>query len=233
MKRTLIVAVGAILTLAIVAAAALGGGVGLITGADVKDGTIDSRDLKPGSVQSHDIANGTIRLADLSPAAAAALHGARGAKGEPGATGAQGAAGPAGQVGPKGATGAAGPAGPAGPQGPSGAAVSAYAYVVPPEVSLNDTPVLVAARTRNFDRVTWSPGAGLYCLHPSVPLDPQSRSWAANVEYSRQPALNTAEPDVGPGCPAGTFGVRTLKFAPSPTPHWTPAWDVAFMMVVP
>jgi len=27
--------------------------------------------------------------------------------------------------------------------------------------------------------------------------------------------------------------VRTLKFAPAPTPHWAPAWDVAFMVVVP
>jgi len=33
--------------------------------------------------------------------------------------------------------------------------------------------------------------------------------------------------------PSTSFGVRTLKFAPSPTPHWTAAWDVSFMVMVP
>ncbi|HEY6962910.1 MAG TPA: hypothetical protein VI408_13560 [Gaiellaceae bacterium] len=55
----------------------------------------------------------------------------------------------------------------------------------------------------------------------------------ASVEYSREPGLSAAEPDFSARCPAGTFGVRTLKFAPLPTPHWTPAWDVAFTVLVP
>lgn len=239
MKRTLVLALGMLAIVAAATAVAFGGGVGLITGADVKDGTIGSRDLKPGSVQSHDIADGTIRVVDLSAAAVKALRGATGPTGAAGATGATGARGPEGIAGPRGVPGATGPAGlqgPAGQQGPQGpagsAAVTAYAYVVPGEVSLTDGPVLITARSRNFDAVS-NPGVGLYCLQPSVPLDPRTRSWVASVEYSRQPALNTAEPDVGTGCPAGTFGVRTLKFAPSPAPHWTPAWDVAFMVVVP
>ena len=229
MRRPIAVILG-LLAVLVVAAVAVAGGSKYITGANIKDGSIDSRDLTPNSVASHDIKNGTIRIADLSATAKTALRGAQGApgaKGETGATGATGAEGPAG------ATGATGPAGPSGPQGPAGnAAVSAYAYVVPPEVSLNEDPVLVTVRSRNFDKVT-SPTPGLYCLHPSVPLDPAKRSWVASVEYSRQPSLNAAEPDVGTGCPVGTFGVRTLKLALTPTVHWAPAWDVAFMIVVP
>jgi hypothetical protein len=30
-----------------------------------------------------------------------------------------------------------------------------------------------------------------------------------------------------------TFGVRTLKLTLSPSARWAPAWDVAFMVVVP
>ncbi len=230
MKRALTVLVGALVMLA-VAAVAAGGGSGsskLITGADIKDGTIDSRDLKPGSVQSHDIANGTISVADLSANAIAAL---KGAQGEPGKDGAPGPAGPQGPAGAAGPNGAQGPAGPAGAPGQTG--VTAYAYVVPGEVSLTDQPVLVAQRTRNFDSVT-NPRVGLYCLHPSVSaLDPQTRSWTASVDYSREPGMSAAQPDAGSRCPAGTFGVQTLKFAPTPSVHWTPAWDVAFMVVVP
>ena len=110
--------------------------------------------------------------------------------------------------------------------------MTAYAYVVPPEVSLNTDPVLVTKQSRNFDRVT-NPAVGVYCLHPSVRLNPMQRSWVASAEYSRSAGLSTAEPDAATNCPAGTFGVRTLKYAGTPTPHWAPAWDVAFMVIVP
>ena len=73
----------------------------LITGAQIKDGTVQSRDIK----------NGTIGRADIADAAEAALRGRRGP---------QGVAGPAGPAGPQGATGAAGPQGPAGAQGAQG-----------------------------------------------------------------------------------------------------------------
>ena len=95
-------------------------------------------------------------------------------------------------------------------------------------------PLLIAARTSGFTSVT-NPVLGLYCLTPSGSLDPSTRSWVASIEYSRADAntVYTAEPDTGSRCPAGTFGVRTLKLAHSPTPHWAAAWDVAFMVVVP
>jgi hypothetical protein len=95
-------------------------------------------------------------------------------------------------------------------------------------------PILVAGRSHNFASVT-NPALGLYCLIPSVSLSPSSRSWTVSAEYSHSnPALvYTAVADTGVGCPTGAFAVRTLKFAPSPSPHWTAAWDVAFMVVVP
>lgn len=219
-------AVAAFAILAFATAAGGTSGAKPITGQEIKDHSISSADLIDHTIQAHDL---SVRLIESLKGAS----GATGAKGDTGATGAKGDTGATGAQGPKGETGATGERGPAGPQGPAGnAAVSAYAYVVPPEVSLNEDPVLVTSRSRNFDGVS-NPSVGLYCLHPSIPLDPSQRSWVASVEYSRQPALNAAEPDLGSGCPAGTFGVRTLKFAPAPTPHWAPAWDVAFMVVVP
>jgi hypothetical protein len=147
----------------------------------------------------------------------------------------RGLRGPAGAQGARGPVGERAPQGPAGQQGPKGdAAVSAYAYVVPPEVSMHADPVLVTQQSRNFASVS-NPVFGLYCLEPSIPLQPESRSWVASVEYSRSAAagVTTAQPDAGLRCPEGTFGVRTSRLAPSPTPHWEPAWDVAFMVVVP
>ena len=97
-------------------------------------------------------------------------------------------------------------------------------------------PVLIAKQSRNLVEVT-NPALGLYCLKPKPGshLDPGELSWVASVEYSRSKlaGVTTAQPDAGPGCPASTFAVRTLRFAPSPTPHWTAAWDVAFMVLVP
>jgi len=79
----------------------------LITGAQIKDGTIESRYVK----------NGAITRLDIADATEAALRGQRGPRG---AAGMQGVAGPAGPAGPQGATGAAGPAGPSGAQGAQG-----------------------------------------------------------------------------------------------------------------
>jgi hypothetical protein len=105
----------------------------LITGADVKDGSLSGADLadhsigarklkqrsvaRPsiarGGVTGTEVRNGSLTLADLSSAAVAALRASSGA-GPTGATGAQGPQGPAGPAGPQGATGPAGPAGSAG-----------------------------------------------------------------------------------------------------------------------
>ena len=107
---------------------------------------------------------------------------------------------------------------------------------MPTEVSMQADLVLIEEQSRNFVEVT-NPALGLYCLKPKPGshLDPSDRSWVASVEYSRSKTagVTTAQPDAGPGCPASSFAVRTLRFAPSPTPHWTAAWDVAFMVIVP
>ena len=93
-------------------------------------------------------------------------------------------------------------------------------------------PVFDPTRTSGFSTVS-NPTLGLYCLTPSPALDPATHTWVASVEYARTGSgtVGTAQPDTG-SCPPGKFAVRTLKFAPSPTPHWTPAWDVAFMVIV-
>jgi hypothetical protein len=198
--------------------------------ADRVDGIHASTTPRPGAL----VALGT--NGKLPASVIATVKGPAGPAGPRGETGSQGAKGDTGLQGAKGDTGTTGAAGPAGPRGPHGDdAVEAYAYVVPAEVSMQANPVLVAGQSHNFKRVT-NPALGLYCLEPSVRLSPEKRSWVAAAEYSRSPVgaeLYTAEPDAGVGCPAGTFGIRTLKFAPTPTPHWAPAWDVAFMVVVP
>ena len=193
--------------------------------------------LSANTVGTNQVVDGSLLARDFAPGQLpSGADGARGAQGATGATGARGATGPAGPAGPQGEQGLQGPAGAAGAKGPKGdAGVAAFAYVVPPEVSLQADPVLVTAQSRNFASVT-NPRLGLYCLEPSagVQLLPSERSWVASVEYSRSSlgGVTTAEPDSA-GCPAGMFGVRTLRFAPSPTPHWEPAWDVAFMVLVP
>ena len=186
--------------------------------------------IPPNSVGSAQIRNHSVRAVDLARGLLRS-----GPRGRAGAAGPAGPAGAVGPQGPEGARGAGGSQGPAGPQGPKGDdGVVAYAFVVPPEVSLSTDPVLVAARSKNFDSVT-SPALGLYCLRPSITLDPTKLSWVAAAEFSRTSggSVSTAEPDSGAGCPAGTFAVRTLKFAPSPSAHWAPAWDVSFMVMVP
>ena len=76
-------------------------GITLITGAQVKDGSLTGADL----------ASHSIGLGKLSTRAAGQLKGARGATGATGPAGPTGAAGPAGTAGAAGAAGAQGPAG--------------------------------------------------------------------------------------------------------------------------
>lgn len=188
--------------------------------------------IPPDSVGSLQVRDGSLLARDFAPGQLP--KGRTGARGPEGAQGLAGAQGPAGAQGAQGLQGTQGPQGVQGPQGPKGdKGAAAYAFVVPPEVSMQTDPMLIAARTSGFSSVT-NPVLGLYCLTPSSSLDPSTRSWVANVEYSRADpsTVTTAEPDTV-GCPTGTFGVRTLKLALSPTPHWTAAWDVGFMIVVP
>jgi hypothetical protein len=98
----LIVVVAMLATALAVVASASGTVRDLITGAQIRDGSITSRD----------IANHTLVRRDLSSKLVASLRGQ---------TGPAGPAGPAGPQGEKGATGDRGPAGSQGPQGPQGA----------------------------------------------------------------------------------------------------------------
>lgn len=100
-KRHAIIAAG-VIALGLTIAATTGAVAGsLITGADIKDGTIQSRDLKDGS---------GVGTADLKPGLANKIN----------AHGEQGPAGPQGPRGYQGQQGDDGQQGPAGPQGEPG-----------------------------------------------------------------------------------------------------------------
>jgi hypothetical protein len=95
----------------------------LLTGADIKDGTITGKDIRSGSITGSDIKVGSIQASDLSAKAEKALDGkdgAPGAKGDTGATGAQGAKGDTGATGAQGAQGAQGAKGNTGSTGAPG-----------------------------------------------------------------------------------------------------------------
>ena len=79
--------------------ASTGGAVAgsMITGAQIKDGTVSSADVK----------NKTLQVGDLAPATLAKLRGKTGAAGPEGPQGAPGAQGPQGPEGPQGAPGVA------------------------------------------------------------------------------------------------------------------------------
>lgn len=94
---------------------------GMSTGA-VAAKMITGKQIKNGTVTSADIKNRTLQKADLSTKAQAALKGPAGEPGTDGAPGADGAPGVAGAPGAPGAPGPAGAAGAVGPAGPAGPA---------------------------------------------------------------------------------------------------------------
>ncbi len=175
------------------------------------------------------------------PAGPVGPAGPAGPKGDPGASGASGPQGPAGAqgaTGPTGATGSQGPTGPTGPQGPAGQnGVSAYALVIPGEVSLNVNPVLVSARTHNFTTVT-SPSAGVFCLTPAAPIDASAISWSVTPELSRSLVTSKvlfAYADANSNtCPAGALAVRTYELSvTNNSAAAVPSEHVAFTVVAP
>jgi hypothetical protein len=92
------------------------GAVRLITGKQIKNGSVTSADVKNRSLTRRDFRRGAL----ASPGGGAAIPGPAGAQGPAGATGPAGPEGPLGPTGPPGPAGAEGPVGPAGPHGPSG-----------------------------------------------------------------------------------------------------------------
>jgi hypothetical protein len=90
------------------ASATTAGAAALITGRDVKDGSLTGKDVKNSSLAGADVRDGSLTAADFSGST----------EGAPGPQGPQGAAGAAGAIGP---TGADGPTGDAGIPGATGA----------------------------------------------------------------------------------------------------------------
>ena len=87
-----------VLGAAAILAFATGGGAvagGMITGAQIKNGTVDTADLAPEAVGSSKVANGSLRMYDLAEGVQDRIN----------------AGGPAGPQGPEGPAGPAGPAG--------------------------------------------------------------------------------------------------------------------------
>jgi hypothetical protein len=111
-------------SLALLAAGAFvgAGGTGyaakLISGKDIRDGSVTGRDIKDGSISSQEVSG--LTAADFAPGAL-----------PPGAPGSPGAAGAKGEQGPKGDSGASGSKGDAGIQGPKGDTGSAGTLFVP------------------------------------------------------------------------------------------------------
>jgi hypothetical protein len=198
-------AAGAVLALAL-AAAGTAGVRALVTGAQIKDGTIRSRD----------IANGTIRARDLAQATIASLRGQRGpagARGATGATGAQGPAGPQGPAGSQGATGArgaTGPAGPAGPQGDPGAGVEVTGSVateddLPTDADLGDAYIV----TDTGDLWIWDGGDWVDTGPVRGPEGPEGPQGPAGPQGPQGPA--------GPqGAAGGLSGYEVVAGEPVP-----------------
>jgi hypothetical protein len=93
--------------------ASIAGAAALITGKDVKDGSLAGRDVKDRSLTGKDVRDGSLTQLDYTGSLV-------GPTGPTGPAGPQGASGEPGAPGPTGATGAQGSTGPNGPQGLAG-----------------------------------------------------------------------------------------------------------------
>lgn len=88
----------------------------VITGQDIKDGSITTRDIRDRSLQARDFKRGDLPAGETGPA------------GPQGATGAQGTTGAQGPAGPQGATGERGPQGERGAKGDTGTVDTSNVY---------------------------------------------------------------------------------------------------------
>jgi Collagen triple helix repeat (20 copies) len=141
----------------------------LVTGKQVKDGSLSGADVK----------NGSLSKADLSDKAINSLrgqNGTNGVKGKDGATGPKGDQGPAGTAGPQGNPG---------PRGPAG----------PPWASLVDDQS-PATRT-SLDKIGGPIAAGVTKLSEAVVLEEGSYLVAANGVFYRKAADATAPTTYG------------------------------------
>src|SRR5688572_12147924 len=91
----------------------------LITGKQIKNGSVTGRDVRNSSLTGADVRNETLMAGDFKPGQLPAS--AKGEQGPAGPAGPRGDTGAPGPAGPKGDTGATAPPGPAGPKGDTGA----------------------------------------------------------------------------------------------------------------
>lgn len=180
----------------------------LITGRQIKDGTIAARDLSPGlraQLKRVSAAGAT------SPVAPQAV------------TGATGPAGPVGPTGPGGAAGAAGTSGAPG-------TARAYAVVVPTTSCPSGNVDCTATRARNVSRVRRvSPGD--YCV--TVPgLSGATAAAAAGIWFNGTFFVGfTPEVEAGDFCGTSEFAVSTNRVNGAGAPF--DANDVSFWFLVP
>ena len=168
----------------------------LVTGSQIKDGTVESRDLK----------HGTIRNADLARGLATSLRGPRGLRGPAGPAGVQGATGPAGPTGATGSQGPTGPTGPAGPKGDPGAGVHvtgsvANAAALPASAATGDAYItLDDGHLHVWDGDSWVDTGAV--RGPEGPAGPQGAQGAQGAQGPQ--GLQ------GPAGPAGVLGYEIV-----------------------
>jgi hypothetical protein len=150
----------------------------VVTGADIKNGTITSIDVKDRSLAA----------VDLSAAARASLKGATGPRGPAGAVGPVGPQGDPGAEGATGATGADGATGSTGATGPAGA----------PTELLDSSLAFDQGRRFAFD------GGGAYV---SCDGGSPSKYGAVSLETDAQPGFSGTAVSSGSGQPAGPYSV--------------------------
>jgi Collagen triple helix repeat (20 copies) len=232
-KWSMAVAAGS-LVLAFLAVAPLGDSAkGLFaTNSDRVDGIHASKTVKPGVL----VPLG--KNAKLPASVIPKVKGPRGATGARGPQGAKGDAGPTGATGipgPQGPQGEQGAQGEQGPQGPPGhAAVSAYALVVPPQVSMQCDAMFVPAFSKNIVNMT-NPHPGIYCLKAAPPISADNRPVLVSPEmaYSTNAtALLVYSFVARDACPKDMFEVRTFilggRFNTRSLSN-----DVAFTIMIP
>lgn len=111
-SRTTLILLVAVLLLAVPATVA--GAAALITGKDVKDGSLRSADVKDRSLTGKDVKDGSLTRRDYTGPVEEGPTGPTGPQGPPGPQGAEGLPGTTGATGAQGATGPTGPQGLAG-----------------------------------------------------------------------------------------------------------------------
>lgn len=176
----------------------------LITGAQIRDGSLSGADIRDGSIAKTDLAT--------SARAAATRRGPRGPRGPRGLPGV---------VGPAGAPGATGAAGPAGAPGAAGAPGTALAYAHVPITGGVEVSQSKGLTSANVQRE----GEGLYCIS-GLPFTPKNA--VATLGFQGTALIIVAQilPANGQSCPGGSQ-IQVEAF------NGTPALaDTEFMILI-